>query len=71
MWKQEKVHLELFERLIRERRVRPTALMPIWNILAYGLGWKINYFYLFVIAPSIYLSKIESIELSPVAQMVN
>lgn len=38
MWEQEKVHLELFEKHVRERRVRPTVLMPIWNIAGYVLG---------------------------------
>ncbi|XP_003382792.1 PREDICTED: 5-demethoxyubiquinone hydroxylase, mitochondrial-like [Amphimedon queenslandica] len=38
MWEQEKAHLELFERLVKERRVRPTALMPLWNIAGYALG---------------------------------
>ena len=38
MWDQEKAHLELFERLVKERRVRPTALMPLWNIAGYVLG---------------------------------
>lgn len=38
MWDQEKVHLELFERLTKERRVRPTALIPLWEIAGYLLG---------------------------------
>ena len=37
MWDQEKVHLELFERLNKERRVRPTALIP-WEIAGYVLS---------------------------------
>jgi ubiquinone biosynthesis monooxygenase Coq7 len=35
---QEKVHLDAFERLIAERRVRPTALMPLWHAAGYALG---------------------------------
>ena len=38
MWEQEKVHLELFEKLMKENRVRPTALMPLWNIAGFALG---------------------------------
>ena len=38
MWEQEKAHLQLFDKLVKERRVRPTALMPLWDVLAYGLG---------------------------------
>lgn len=35
---QEKRHLETFERLIVERRVRPTALSPLWHAAGYLLG---------------------------------
>lgn len=35
---QEQRHLERFDRLIAERRVRPTALQPLWNIAGYALG---------------------------------
>jgi 3-demethoxyubiquinol 3-hydroxylase len=35
---QERVHLETFERLITERRVRPTVLQPIWHIAGFALG---------------------------------
>lgn len=38
MWEQEKVHLELFEKLMKENRVRPTVLMPLWNIAGFALG---------------------------------
>ncbi|XP_074648418.1 NADPH-dependent 3-demethoxyubiquinone 3-hydroxylase, mitochondrial-like [Tubulanus polymorphus] len=38
MWEQEKVHLKEFERLIPELRVRPTAMLPIWNLAGYALG---------------------------------
>lgn len=35
---QEKEHIDTFEKLIIEKRVRPTAMMPIWNVLGYTLG---------------------------------
>nr|XP_054763005.1 5-demethoxyubiquinone hydroxylase, mitochondrial-like [Lytechinus pictus] len=38
MWDQEKHHKETFERLIPEHRVRPTALLPIWNVAGFVLG---------------------------------
>ena len=31
-------HLETFERLMVERRVRPTALMPLWTLAGFALG---------------------------------
>nr|ADO19320.1 2-polyprenyl-3-methyl-6-methoxy-1,4-benzoquinol hydroxylase [Nostoc flagelliforme str. Sunitezuoqi] len=38
MKEQEDVHYETFSRLIGERRVRPTALLPLWNVAGYALG---------------------------------
>ena len=38
MWDQEKVHLETFEKLCTVYRVRPTVMLPLWDILGYGLG---------------------------------
>lgn len=38
MWDEEKEHRETFERLIVEHRVRPTALLPLWNIAGFVLG---------------------------------
>jgi ubiquinone biosynthesis monooxygenase Coq7 len=38
MQAQEQVHLDTFKRLIAERRVRPTALLPLWHIAGYALG---------------------------------
>ncbi len=35
---QERVHLDKFNDLIRERKVRPTALMPFWHIAGFALG---------------------------------
>lgn len=38
MWEQEKVHRNEFEKLIREYRVRPTVMTPIWNVAGFALG---------------------------------
>ncbi len=38
MQEQEEVHFATFNDLIAERRVRPTVLMPIWNIAGFALG---------------------------------
>jgi ubiquinone biosynthesis monooxygenase Coq7 len=38
MQEQEQVHLDTFSRLIAERRVRPTALLPLWHVAGYALG---------------------------------
>jgi ubiquinone biosynthesis monooxygenase Coq7 len=38
MQAQEEVHLATFSRLIAERRVRPTVLLPLWNIAGFALG---------------------------------
>ncbi len=38
MAKQEERHLETFDRLIVERRVRPTALEPVWRVAGFALG---------------------------------
>ncbi|MEW5726360.1 MAG: demethoxyubiquinone hydroxylase family protein [Pseudomonadota bacterium] len=38
MHDQEKHHLDTFNRLISERRVRPTALAPIWHVAGFVLG---------------------------------
>ena len=35
---QERRHLETFDRLIVERRVRPTALSPVWHAAGFALG---------------------------------
>ena len=34
----EREHLETFNRMISDRRVRPTALMPVWHAAGYALG---------------------------------
>lgn len=38
MLEQEKQHLATFNALIPERRARPTALMPLWNIAGAAAG---------------------------------
>ena len=38
MAEQERSHLEAFNRLVAERRVRPTALMPLWHAAGFALG---------------------------------
>ena len=38
MAEQERRHLERFDRLVAERRIRPTALQPLWNVAGFALG---------------------------------
>jgi ubiquinone biosynthesis monooxygenase Coq7 len=38
MQAQEQHHLDTFSRLIAERRVRPTALLPLWHLAGFALG---------------------------------
>ena len=38
MAEQERAHLAAFDRLVAERRVRPTALMPLWRAAGFALG---------------------------------
>ncbi len=38
MAEQEKRHLAAFDKLVVERRVRPTALSPLWHVAGYALG---------------------------------
>ncbi len=38
MAEQEERHLDTFNRLIARRRVRPTALNPVWHVAGYALG---------------------------------
>ena len=35
---QEQRHLDRFNRLMAERRVRPTALQPVWDVAGFALG---------------------------------
>ena len=38
MASQEERHLKRFNQLMAERRVRPTALQPLWNVAGFALG---------------------------------
>lgn len=38
MAEQEKQHLATFDKLVRTRQVRPTALHPVWHVAGYVLG---------------------------------
>jgi ubiquinone biosynthesis monooxygenase Coq7 len=38
MQAQEQVHLDTFSDLIARRRVRPTALLPLWHVAGFALG---------------------------------
>jgi len=38
MLDQEKEHLEAFSGMVAKRRVRPTALMPLWHLAGFALG---------------------------------
>jgi 3-demethoxyubiquinol 3-hydroxylase len=38
MAEQEQRHLKTFDTLVNERRVRPTALEPVWRIAGFALG---------------------------------
>lgn len=35
---QEQVHLDTFAKLIGERQVRPTAMLPVWRVAGFALG---------------------------------
>ena len=38
MAEQEQRHLDTFNRILSDRRVRPTALLPLWHIAGFALG---------------------------------
>src|SRR5579864_4198671 len=38
MAEQEEAHLAAFEQMLKQRSVRPTALMPLWHVAGYALG---------------------------------
>jgi len=38
MLEQEKEHLETFDELVADRRVRPTAMLPFWHLAGFALG---------------------------------
>jgi ubiquinone biosynthesis monooxygenase Coq7 len=35
---QEQGHFDVFDRMVKERNVRPTALEPVWHVAGYALG---------------------------------
>ncbi len=38
MAEQEEVHLKYFEEQLQKRRIRPTAMHPVWRVLGFALG---------------------------------
>lgn len=38
MQAQEAEHLAMFDRMVADRRVRPTALLPLWHLAGFALG---------------------------------
>jgi ubiquinone biosynthesis monooxygenase Coq7 len=38
MLDQEKQHLETFDKLVGDRKIRPTALLPFWHLAGFALG---------------------------------
>lgn len=38
MLTQEEVHLETFSKMVGKRRIRPTALLPLWHLAGFALG---------------------------------
>ena len=36
---QEKKHLEYFEKEIQKRKIKPTYLLPLWDLMGVGLGF--------------------------------
>lgn len=38
MAEQEERHLAAFDKLVRQRRIRPTALSPLWHVAGFALG---------------------------------
>ena len=39
MKEQEKEHLEYFEKEIQKRKIKPTSLLPLWDIMGVALGF--------------------------------
>ena len=46
MWEQEREHVNKFKELLPKYKVRPTALLPLWNVAGFVLGkyYKSSYF---------------------------
>ncbi len=39
MWEQEQEHLNYFENEIQKRKIKPTYLLPLWDIMGVALGF--------------------------------
>ena len=39
MWEQEQEHLNYFENEIQKRKIKPTYLLPLWDIMGVTLGF--------------------------------
>jgi len=39
MRQQEREHLAKFQELVRQRRARPSLLMPFWHVAGYAVGY--------------------------------
>ena len=39
MKEQEKEHLEYFEKEIQKRKIKPTSLLPLWDVMGVALGF--------------------------------
>ena len=39
MKEHEKEHLEYFEREIQKRKIKPTSLLPVWDLMSVALGF--------------------------------
>ena len=39
MKEQEKVHLEYFKQQLQKRKVKPTYLLPLWDVMSVALGF--------------------------------
>ena len=56
MKEQEKEHLEYFEKEIQKRKIKPTYLLPLWDLMGVALGfgtaiaWKKSYYALYCIS---------------------
>ena len=40
MKKHEKEHLDFFSKEIKKRKIKPTKLLPLWDVLSVGLGFS-------------------------------
>lgn len=52
MWDQEKAHKKTFDELLPKYRVRPTAMLPIWNVAGFVLGAGTCFFFIIRVSSS-------------------